>query len=199
MSRTRVRLAATGAAVVLAVTGLSGAAAADTTVTTTPPTGQAVITSDLTFLQSAVTNGIVIVPLPPATPAYADTTGLTTTLPVSGGVANIPAFNGDIQFGGDLLFVNIATGKTVIFKQLDLVINKGKFFAVPDGATAPVALLDPAGRVSVGRNGTAQTLDTTGLKVDAAAAQYLDTNLGTTFFTAGQSIGSLAVTYTPGS
>ncbi|MEU9076258.1 hypothetical protein [Kitasatospora sp. NPDC048538] len=196
MARSRARLAAAGAAVVLTVTGLSGAAAADAA---TPSTGSAVITNDATFLAQAALKGILVVPLQPAAPAYDSTTGLTTTFPVTGGAANIPQFYGDVNLGGGLLFVNLANGKSVTFKQLDFHVDTWQINAVPVGGTTPVALLDPAGDNVIGRTGTTQNLSASSLQVDAAGAQYLDAKLGTSFFTEGQSVGSLALTFTQGS
>ncbi|MER7671779.1 hypothetical protein ABTY61_25425 [Kitasatospora sp. NPDC096128] len=199
MARIGARLAATGAAVVLGITGSISAAAADGTVaTTTAPTGSAVITVDQQFLANTALNGIVVVPLPSATVDDTDS-GLTATLPVTGGIANIRAFSGHVQFGGGLLFVNLDNGKNVAFKQLDFGVRAWNISGVPVGGTAPVALLDPRGFTQRGVTGTTQTLSATSLQVDAAGAQYLDTALGTTVFTGGQSVGSLALSYTPGS
>ncbi|MEU4118282.1 hypothetical protein AB0F71_27785 [Kitasatospora sp. NPDC028055] len=198
MARTGVRLAATGTAVVLAITGFCGVAAADTTATTTAPTGSAVVTVDQQFLAKSLLGGIAVVPL---TPATADVTNnvVTSTFPVTGGVANIPSFSGQVQLGGGLLFVNLTNGKTVTFKQLGFKVRDWNVSAVPNGATAPVALLDPLGDTQVGRTGTTQTLSASDLQLDAAGAQYLDGALGTTYFTGGQSLGSFTLTYTPGS
>ncbi|MFJ9693815.1 hypothetical protein [Kitasatospora sp. NPDC101183] len=197
MSRMTVRLAATGAAVVLALTAASGAASADTTATVTPAAGQAVVTTDVNFLSGAALNGIVIIPLQPANPAYAQATGLTLTFPVSGGSANIPAFDGDVQFGGGLLFFNLTTGKSVTFKQLDYSAANGYFTAVPDGSTARVPVLDAAGNDVFSHSGLTQTLTSDSFEVDAVGAKYLDANLGTTYFKGGQKVGTLALSYTP--
>ncbi|MFJ9460567.1 hypothetical protein ACIRST_36525 [Kitasatospora sp. NPDC101447] len=196
MSRISARLASTGAAVVLALTAVSGAAVADTT-PATPAAGQAVITTDVNFLTSAALKGIVVIPLQPANPTFDPNAGLTVTLPVSGGEANIPGFYGDVQFGGGLLFLNLATGKSVTFKQFDFSVANGYFTAVPNGSTAPVPLLDPAGDNVINRNGLTQSLSSSSFQVDAEGANFLDTKLGATFFTAGQQIGSLALSYTP--
>ncbi|MFF7992316.1 hypothetical protein ACFZDG_21285 [Kitasatospora xanthocidica] len=196
MPRISARLASTGAAVVLALTAVSGAAVADTTATT-PAAGQAVITTDVDFLSAAALKGIVVIPLQPANPTFDPNAGLTVTLPVSGGAANIPAFYGDVQFGGGLLFLNLSTGKSVTFKQFDFSVANGYFTAVPNGSTTPVPLLDPAGDNVINRNGLTQNLNSSSFQVDAEGATYLDTKLGTTFFTAGQQVGSLALSYTP--
>ncbi|MFF4384115.1 hypothetical protein [Kitasatospora sp. NPDC001547] len=195
MSRISARLAATGAAVVLSLTAVSGAAVADPA--TTPAAGQAVITTDVAFLTNAALNGIVVIPVQPASAAYDQTAGLTVTLPVSGGAADIPAFYGDVRFGGGLLFLNLRTGKSVTFKQLDFSVDNGYFTAVPNGSTTPVPLLDPAGDNVISRSGLTQNLNSSSFQVDAAGAQYLDAALGTGYFTVGQQIGKLALSYTP--
>ncbi|MER7579788.1 hypothetical protein [Kitasatospora sp. NPDC097691] len=196
MSRISARLASTGAAVVLALTAVSGAAVADTT-PATPAAGQAVITTDVNFLTSAALQGIVVIPLQPANPTFDPNAGLTVTLPVNGGEANIPGFYGDVQFGGGLLFLNLATGRSVTFKQFDFSVANGYFTAVPNGSTTPVPLLDPAGDNVINRTGLTQSLASSSFQVDAEGANFLDTKLGTKFFTAGQQIGSLALSYTP--
>ncbi|MFC5667391.1 hypothetical protein ACFP3U_31040 [Kitasatospora misakiensis] len=199
MSRTRARLAATGAAVVLAVTGMSGAAVADAAPASTPPTGSAVVTSSTAFLKDQALNGIVVIPLPAAAPAYDSATGITTTFPVTGGSGDLSAYYGDIDLGGGLLFVNVFTGRSATFKQLHFSVGNWQITGVPVGGTAPVALLDPAGDSQVSRAGGVQTLASSDLQVDAAGAQYLDSKLNTSFFKGGQSVGSLAVSFTPGS
>ncbi|MFJ9951492.1 hypothetical protein [Kitasatospora sp. NPDC091207] len=199
MSRTRARFAATGTAVVLAVTGLSGAAVADTAPASTPSTGSAVVNSSTTFLKDSALNGIVVIPLPTASPSYDSTTGISTTFPVTGGSANLPSYYGDIDLGGGLLFINLFTGKSATFKQLHFNVGTWQITGVAVGTTTPVALLDPAGDSEVTRTGTLQTLSASDLQLDAAGAQYLDTKLNTSFFTGGQSVGSFALKFTPGS
>ncbi|GAA1391857.1 hypothetical protein GCM10009639_22350 [Kitasatospora putterlickiae] len=199
MSRTRARLAATGAAVVLAVTGMSGAAVADTAPASTPATGSAVVTSSTTFLKDQALNGIVVIPLPTAAPSYDSTTGITTTFPVTGGKANLPNYVGGVELGGGLLFVNVFTGKSATFKGLKFDAATWTVTGVPVNGTTAVKLLDPTGDADISRTGTTQTLVAPDLQIDADGAQYLDTNLKTDFFKAGQSIGSFKLTYTPAS
>ncbi|MFE7191111.1 hypothetical protein [Kitasatospora sp. NPDC057541] len=199
MSRTRARLAATGAAVVLAVTGMSGAAVADTTLASTPSTGSAVVNSSTTFLKDQALNGIVVIPLPTAAPSYDSATGISTTFPVTAGAANLAGYYGDIELGGGLLFVNVFTGKSATFKQLHFSVDSWAITGVPVGGTAAVSLFDPAGNTQIANSAGTQTLNSSELKIDAAGAQYLDTKLNTTFFQGGQTIGSLALTFTQGS
>ncbi|MEV7600628.1 hypothetical protein AB0O91_24980 [Kitasatospora sp. NPDC089797] len=193
MSRTTARFLAGGAAVVLAVTGFSGVAAADTA--PAAPTGSAVVTENNAFLASAANSGVFIVPLPNASVAYDSSVGLSTTLPVTGGSINLSSFYGNAALDGSLLFVDVQTGKSVLFKQLAFSADSWRFTGVPNGSTTPVSLLKPAGTVRNSRTGTTQTLTSTGLALDAAGAKFLDTQLNTTFFTAGQAVGSFALTF----
>ncbi|MBV2152721.1 hypothetical protein [Kitasatospora sp. SUK 42] len=196
MSRISARLVAAGAAAVLSLTALSGAAAADTAPVTA--TGNAVINESNTFLQSAAGNGVVIIPLPQATPSYDSTTGFSASFPVAGASVNLAGYYGNVQLGGSLLFIDFATGKSVTFKQIAFSADDWRVTGVPAGGTTPVPLLKPAGVVRTTKSGTTQTLSASDLKVDANGAQFLDTQLNTTFFTSGQSVGSLSLTVVNG-
>ncbi|MGA5817146.1 hypothetical protein ACPC54_04695 [Kitasatospora sp. NPDC094028] len=193
MSRTTARFLAGGVAVVLAATGFSGLAAADTT--TTAPTGSAVVTESNAFLEAAATNGVVIVPLPNASVSYDATNGLATSLPVTGGSLHLSGYYGNATLDGSLLFVDLQTGKSITFSRLAFDASLWRLTGVPDGATAPVSLLKPVGTVRTATSGTTQTLTSTGFAVDYNGAKFLDAQLNTTFFTAGQAVGSFSLTY----
>ncbi|MFJ3787973.1 hypothetical protein [Kitasatospora sp. NPDC090091] len=197
MSRTRARLVAAGAAVVLTVTGLSGVAAADTA--PVAPTGSAVVHESTAFLKDAALSGVVVIPLPAATPSYDSTTGFSTTFPVTGGDANLQGYYGNVELGGSLLFINVFTGKSALFKQLAFSADTFQVTGVLAGGAAPVALLDPAGMTDITRSGATQTVTSTDLKVDAEGAQVLDGKLNTSFFKGGQSVGDFTLTFTAGS
>ncbi|MFJ3216979.1 hypothetical protein ACIPLC_13800 [Kitasatospora sp. NPDC086801] len=191
MSRTTGRFLAGGVAVVLAVTAFSGVAAADAA---PAPTGSAVVTENNTFLQAAAGNGVFIVPLPNAGVSYNTTAGLSTSLPVTGGSVNLRGYYGNATLGGSLLFVDVFTGKSVLFKQLAFSADDWRLTGVPDGATDPVPLFKPAGLQRTEQSGTTQSLTASALTVDAAGAQFLDGKLNTAFFTNGQAVGSFALT-----
>ncbi|MEV4561089.1 hypothetical protein AB0K51_29400 [Kitasatospora sp. NPDC049285] len=194
MSRPTVRIAAAAAGLALVATAASATAAS-----ATPASGNAVIRESNTFFQQAAEAGIVAVPLPTATAGYDATTGLSASFPVTDGHGSLPEFYGNVQLGGGLLLVNAKTGYAASFHQLAFSIDSWQLTAVPDGSTTPVALFDPAGDNTVTRSGTTQSLNAASLVLDADGAQYLDTKLHTGFFTAGQSVGSFAVTFTPAS
>ncbi|MFE2107794.1 hypothetical protein ACFXAF_18290 [Kitasatospora sp. NPDC059463] len=196
MSRTSARLAAVATAVVLATTGAAASATADAA---TPATGSAVVNESNTFLVNSLSAGVMVFALPTATGSYDSATGLSASFPVTGGSANLPAYYGDVQLGGGLLFINLRTGKSAVFKDLAFRVTTWQITGVPQGGTTPVALLDPAGDTTISGNAAASSLQASDLQVDEEGAKYLDTKLNTTFFTAGQSVGSLSFTFKAGS
>ncbi|MGK4583975.1 hypothetical protein [Kitasatospora sp. HPMI-4] len=197
MTRPAVRSAALSAAALLAA-GAPLAVAAPAGAAT-PPSGSAVVTESGTFFQQAAAAGIVAVPLPPAGASYDATKGPAATFRVTGGSASLPGYYGTVQLGGGLLAFDARTGKCVTFEQLAFDAGSWQLTGVPAGGTAPVALLDPAGSNTVTRNGATQNLAASDLRLDAAGAALLDSRLGTSFFTAGQSVGSFSLSFTPGS
>ncbi|MEV6977609.1 hypothetical protein [Kitasatospora sp. NPDC093806] len=198
MSRTSARLAAIATTVVLATTGLAASASADTA-PAVAPTGSAVVHESNTFLVNSLSAGVLVFALPTATGSYDSVTGLSAAFPVTGGSANLPAYSGNVQLGGGLLFINLRTGKSAVFKNLAFRVGTFQVTGVPEGGTTPVALLDPAGDTSVAGNAAASSLEATDLQVDEEGAKYLDTKLNTTFFTAGQSVGSFSFNIKAGS
>ncbi|MFJ1758518.1 hypothetical protein [Kitasatospora sp. NPDC088134] len=194
MSRLPVRIAAAAAGLALVATVASASAAS-----AAPASGSAVIHESNAFFQQAAQAGIVAVPLPTATAGYDSATGLSAGFPVTGGSGSLRDFYGNITLGGGLLFVDAKTGSAVSFHQLSFSIDNWAVTGVADGTGTTVTLFDPAGNNSVTNSGTTQNLTADSLVLDAAGAQYLDGRLHTTFFTAGQSVGSFAVTFTPAS
>ncbi|MFJ5229039.1 hypothetical protein ACIQBJ_03970 [Kitasatospora sp. NPDC088391] len=200
MSRLPVRIAAAAAGLALVATAASATAASATAASAaTPASGSAVIHESNAFFQQAAQAGIVAVPLPTATAGYDAATGLSASFPVTDGSGSLRDFYGNIKLGGGLLFVDVRTGSAASFHQLSFSIDNWAVTGVADGTGTTVTLFDPAGNNSVTNSGTTQNLTADSLVLDAAGAQYLDGKLRTTFFTAGQSVGSFAVTFTPAS
>ncbi|MER8187007.1 hypothetical protein [Kitasatospora sp. NPDC094015] len=199
MSRPAARLAVRVAAGTATLALAAGAVAATPAAAATPATGSIVVNESNTFFQQAALAGIIALPLPSGTGSYDGTTGLSATFPVTGGVADIPQFYGNVEVGGSLLVIDVKTGRSLVFKQLAFSVDSWQLTGVPAGSTTPIALADPAGDARVTRTGALQTLTSADLTVDAQAAQLLDQKLNTTFFAAGQSIGSLTVNFTPAS
>ncbi|MFD7736460.1 hypothetical protein ACFV6F_39550 [Kitasatospora phosalacinea] len=194
MSRHAVRIAAAVAGLALAAT-----AASATSATAAPVAGSVVIHESNSFFQQAAQAGIVAVPLPTATAGYDAASGLSACFPVTDGNGTLSNFFGGVNLGGGLLFIDAKTGSAVSFHKLAFAFDSWAVTAVPDGSSTPVALFDPAGNNSITNSGTTQNLTADALVLDAEGAQYLDSKLHTTFFTAGQNIGSFALSYTPAS
>ncbi|GLW56948.1 hypothetical protein [Kitasatospora phosalacinea] len=194
MSRHAVRIAAAVAGLALAAT-----AASATSATAAPAAGSVVIHESNSFFQQAARAGIVAVPLPTATAGYDAASGLSASFPVTDGSGTLNNFFGGVSLGGGLLFVDARTGSAVSFHQLAFAFDTWAVTAVPDGSTTPVALFDPAGNNSITSSGGTQSLTADALVLDAEGARYLDSELHTTFFTAGQDVGSFALSYTPAS
>lgn len=194
MNRTAVRALAAAAALAATAVALPSASA-----TGTPAAGSVALVATNTFLTQALQSGIVAVPLPTATGSYDSTSGATATFPVTGGNAVLPRFYGSITLGGGLMVADGRTGKVVCFHQVAFGADTQALTAVPDGGTTPVALFDVGGdAVGSGVGTTPQTLSGDA-DLDADGAAYLDQALHTSFFTAGQVLGTLSVSYTPAS
>ncbi|GJF31214.1 hypothetical protein KNE206_39140 [Kitasatospora sp. NE20-6] len=191
------RFAAAVAAAALAL--VTAGAAASPAGAAVPAAGSAVVTESNAFFQQAALAGIIAVPLPSATASYDGSAGFSGSFPVTGGTGSLTDYYGQVQLGGGLLVVDVRTGRSVAFTQLAFSADTWQLTGVPAGGTAPVALFDPAGENTVTRSGAVQSLTASALTVDAEGAQLLDQRLGTSFFTAGQSVGSFALTYTPAS
>lgn len=194
MNRTAVRSLAAAAAFAATAIALPAASAAGT-----PASGTVTVTAANAFLTRELQAGIAEVPLPAATGSYTNTTGATATFPVTGGNAVLARFYGSVTLGGGLAFADARTGRIVCFHQVAFGGDTQALSAVPDGGTAPVNLVDlGANAVGSGLGVTPETL-TGDAVIDPDGAAYLDHALNTTFFTGGQSLGSVAVSYTPAS
>ncbi|MBF9070019.1 hypothetical protein [Streptacidiphilus fuscans] len=184
--------AAALAASVAAAFGPSASAA-------TPASGSLTLTASTAFAHGAVCDGLFVSVGSPATSSWSGTTGGTAVLPVTGGDANLTQFVGSAQLGGSLTVVDVATGHSVTFSQLTFDDFAGVFSGVPQGGTAPVALLDPSGDLSVSASGGVQTFSASESDLDPAGAAYLDGALHTAFFQGGAAVGALTLSYTPAS
>ena len=193
MNRTVVvRSLAAAAAIAATAVALPSASA-----TGTPASGSVAVTASNTFLTAALESGIAAVPLPTATGSYDSASGATATFPVTGGNAVLARFYGTVTLGGGIAFADALTGKIVCFHQVALSGRTQEISAVPDGGTTPVNLFAFGDNTVGSANGaTPQTL-TGDADIPADGAAYLNQALHTTFFTAGQAVGSLTASYTP--
>ncbi|WUH91319.1 hypothetical protein OG900_15180 [Streptomyces sp. NBC_00433] len=182
------------AAASLLALGFAGQASA-----ATPASGSAVISESNTFLVNAAAQGIIAVPLPSATASYSGTTGVSATFPVTGGDANLTGYYGTAQFGGALLVLDAKTLRSVTFSQLSYDLYNDQITGVPTGGTTAVPLFVPTGDIRVDKVGTGAVFNASEVDLDPAGADFLNTKLKTGFFAAGDSVGSLVLTFTPAS
>ncbi|ACU76489.1 hypothetical protein Caci_7665 [Catenulispora acidiphila DSM 44928] len=194
MNRNALRALLPAAALAATVVALPSASA-----TGTPASGSVTVTATNAFLTQELRAGIAEVPLPSATGGYSSTAGGTATFPVTGGDAVLPRFVGSITLGGGLAFADGLTGKIICFHQVAFGGDTQALTAVPDGQSTPVTLFVLGDNtVGSGVGVTPQTL-TGDADLDPSGAAYLDQALHTSFFTGGQIVGSLSVTFTPAS
>ncbi|MFG1808972.1 hypothetical protein [Streptomyces sp. NPDC049040] len=174
--------------------GFVGQASAET-----PASGSAVISESNTFLVNAASQGIIAVPLPSATASYSGTTGVSATFPVTGGDANLTGFYGTARLGGALLVVDAKTLRSVTFSQLTYDLYSDQISGVPTNGTTAVPLFVPTGDIRVDKAGAGAVFSASEVDLDPTGADYLNTKLKTAFFTAGDSVGSLVLNFTPAS
>jgi hypothetical protein len=159
--------------------------------------GTSTITIPVSTAAAFAKAGIVEIPLSPASASYDSTAeAVVETLPVTGGTARVSTLTGHLDHSGSLLIVNYKTGKSVQLGSLVFDLFRGQLTAVPSGGSAPVAIFDARGTRTVHRDGADNSFAASDLQLDAAGASYLDTALGTTYFTAGQSAASFAANWT---
>lgn len=191
MVRTKIR-----AVTVAALAAGSLMLVASPALATTDTGGSLTITADNTFVSQAANAGITFSAVSPATSSYSNGV-LTFTLPVTGGNADANKATGTLQLGGGLKMHDDKTETSLTFSALNLSFDTGAFNGTPsEGGTSPVALADAGGSVLSSSTSTTQTLSASMLTVDAQGASFANTNLRTTFFTAGQNTGSLTTTFT---
>lgn len=162
----------------------------------TVASGTTTFTVPLSFVAAAARSSIVATPDNPATASY-DSTAKTFALafPVTGGNASFATLTGSLTHSGALKVRDTCTHQVVTLTGLTYTVRTGRISALePDGATS-VTLFDIGGTVQV-TLGNSPSYTATSLTVDPAGASYLDTALGTTFFTAGQQVGSFGTTFT---
>ncbi|MEV6925583.1 hypothetical protein AB0M46_13935 [Dactylosporangium sp. NPDC051485] len=183
-------------ALALALTGSSLVASAGPAAANVV-SGNTTLSVPLSFVVQAANAGIVPVPAKPATTNYNSTKGtLDVGFPVTGGDADLTLFTGYVQHSGTLCFVNATNGKSVTLTNLEFDVSATVLTMQPKGSTTKVILFDLVPPTTTTETGTAASFTAAGLAVDAAGASYLDSALGTTFFTAGQPVGSFASNWT---
>src|SRR6266851_3341677 len=127
---------------------------------------------------------IVMLPGNPANSSFDATTGAdTVTMPVT---------------GGNLVFINGKTGKTMIITGIQLNFFTGAISGVLPGGTRHTALAFVNGNMSTSSDPgppATETFTTDEVDLSAGAAKALNTGLATTVFKGGITIGGFTTTF----
>jgi hypothetical protein len=187
----------------LAVPALALAMTAGTLVSVATPASAATVTAgtttvsvQLSFVVNAAQAGIIAIPLKPATSQFNSTTNnVDIAFPVTGGDGNVATLTGFVQHSGALLLVNVHNGKSVKLTSMAFDVSNTVFTFTPGGGAPAVALFEIGG-VTSSQTGTTNTYTATSLGIHPDGASYLDSTLGTSYFTPDQLVGGIASTWT---
>jgi len=142
---------------------------------------------------------IAVLPGTPSTSSFDPVAGTDSfTMPVTGGNGEVSNFSGIVQYGGSMVFINGATGKTVVITGIELNFFNGDLTGVLPGNTKHTALAYVRGDVSTSSSAgppATETLTTDELDLSAKAAGALNTDLGTKVFIRGTIIGGFTTTF----
>ena len=182
----RPRLIALGAGLLTAAAfalSASGPALADTTDTG----GSGTLSVPVAVVAGLAKANIAALPGTPATSSFDPTAGTDSfTMPVTGGTGEVSNFSGKVEFGGSMVFINGATGKSVTITGILPGGTKHTVLAYVRG--------DSSTRTSAGPPAT-ETFTTDELDLSSKAAGALNTGLGTKAFIKGTGIGGFTTTY----
>jgi hypothetical protein len=175
------------AALVVAGTGTAHAA--------TVSGGSVTLTVNGSWVAQLASAGVVLVPQDfSSLTANSTTQTVAVTYAATGGDANLNLGAGSVTYSGGILGFSLR-GRVVSLGSLLFDLTDGQFdFA--SGNSGEVPLVDLGGTVDGTINGSTQTFDASDLVLDQAGADFLNNALATHVFTAGQSIGSFAASWT---
>jgi hypothetical protein len=174
---------------------LAGGAAGPALAGTTDTGGTAAITIRHYTLEGLAKAGIVVLPGDSGTAAYVRA-GEPVTYQVTGGDATFVGTSGTLDLAGSLNLTDGATGQSVTLTNLTFNYDSGYI----SGAAGTKRVL--IGEVGGAENGHAstgppatQTFTARAIFTTAGGAKYLDSQLHTTYFKAGEDLGGFATTY----
>jgi len=194
----RPRLTALGAGLLTAAAfalSASGPALADTTDTG----GSGTLSVPVAVVAGLAKANIAALPGTPASSSFDPTTGSDSfTMPVTGGTGEVSNFSGKVEFGGSMVFINGANGKSVTITGIELNFFNGALTGILPGGTKHTVLAyvrgDSSTSTSAGPPAT-ETFTTDELDLSSKAAGALNTGLGTKAFIKGTDIGGFTTTY----
>lgn len=198
--RTKVARAAGLTSVAAGVLALASAAAGPALASSTVDTGgTASVAVQHSVLKGLAKAGLVLLPTGFGTASYVKGQE-KITLSVSGGDATFVGATGTLELAGGLELIDGASGKSVTVTKLAFSYDTASITGV--AGRHHVTIGDVAGSI----NGTAsagppasQTFTATAIVLTKSGAKFLDSQLRTTYFKAGQDIGGFATTYDVGS
>ena len=174
----------------VALTGI----VAGTASATTDLSGSVTLTVNASFITALASHGIVFVPNGYSSISYADG-AVAVTYAATGGDADISTFAGTISYSGGICGFDLKNGKHVELSSLLFDLGDTQFDGQSSTSGGEVPLLDLAGTQAANINGTTETYSASELTIDQAGADYLNSALGTTAFTAGENVGSFGATW----
>jgi hypothetical protein len=194
----RSRLITLGAGLITAAAlavSASGPALADTTDTG----GSGTLSVPVAVVAGLAHASIALLPGTPATSSFDPAAGTDSfTMPVTGGNGEVSNFFGTVDYGGSLVFINGATGKTAVITGIELNYFTGALTGVLPGTTKQSALAYIRGTMSSSTSAgppATETFTTDEVDLSSKAAGALNTDLGTKVFIKGTIIGGFTTTY----
>lgn len=192
------RLTALGAGLITAAAvavSASGPALADTADTG----GTGAISVPTAVVVGLANANVAMLPGSPASSSFDATAGAdTVTIPVTGGNGEVSNFFGDVDYGGNLVFINAKAGKTVTITSIQLNLFTGAITGVLPGNTSHTALGYLNGTMETSSDPgppATETLTSDQVNLSGKAAKALNTSLATTVFKRGTIIGTFTTTF----
>src|SRR5579859_4289553 len=194
----RSRLIALGAGLLTAA-GLAVSASGPALADTTDTGGSGTLSVPVAVVGGLAHASIAVLAGTPAASSFDPVAGTDSfTMPVTGGNGEVSNFFGVVDFGGSMVFIDAATGKTVTVTNIDLNFFTGTLTGLFPGGTKQTALAyirgDSSTSTSAGPPAT-ETFTTDELDLAHAGAHALNTALGTKAFTRGTNIGGFTTTF----
>jgi hypothetical protein len=182
--------------------GMFAAPAAQAQTVNIDTSGTVILTVPLSYLEALAKAGIVAFPIPASELSVNTSTQTATiTTTVTGGDADVAVLYGSMDLSGKLGFAHLP-GRTrpVFLGDLQLNIDSSQVVGTPTCGSKSIALLNVTGDITTsvtpGTTSTTDTYDSDDVVIAHAGASYLDSSLHTTAFAAGQTVGTLAATWT---
>ncbi|HXB47209.1 MAG TPA: hypothetical protein VNW50_05550 [Streptosporangiaceae bacterium] len=188
-------VAAGGSCLAAALLALAGGAAAPALAGIEDIGGTASIAVNHATVNGLARAGIVVLPEAPGG-ASAGRNREIIAFQVSGGDGNYILTSGSVDLAGGLVFTDGGTRRSVTLTGLAFSYHAGTIGGV--AGTRHVSLVSVGGALSGSSNAgppATQTFTASALFVTKAGARYLNDGLHTTYFKAGQQIGTFRTTY----